>query len=160
MQDCFRCLWKPLPGMYMPLACLLSRFSRVWLFGTPWTIAHQAPLSMVFFRQEYWNGLPFPTPGDLPDTGIESLPFKSPALAGKFFTTSAAWEAHMPLKEINLWVWNWAQGGRGQLQWDGDWKGTVWVKSLTLHSWAVILVMWFTSSKLQFESIVTQFSSV
>ena len=86
----------------MLLVCLLSRFSHVRLFGTPWTIAHQAPLFMVFFRQEYWNGLPFPTPGYLPDPGIESLPFKSPALAGKFFITSAAWEAHMPLKEINL----------------------------------------------------------
>ena len=38
---------------------------------TPWTVAHQAPLSMKFFRQEYWSGLPFPSPGDLPDPGIE-----------------------------------------------------------------------------------------
>ena len=45
--------------------------SRVQLFGTPWTIAHQAPLSMEFSRQEYWSGLPFPPPGDLPDPGIE-----------------------------------------------------------------------------------------
>ena len=42
-------------------------FNRVWLFATPWTVAHQAPLSMGFPRQEYWNGLPFPSPGDLPD---------------------------------------------------------------------------------------------
>ena len=45
--------------------------SRVWLFATPWTIARQAPLSMGFSRQEYWSGLPFPSPGDLPDPGIE-----------------------------------------------------------------------------------------
>ena len=45
--------------------------SRVQLFGTPWTIAHQAPLSMGFSRQEYWSGVPFPSPGDLPDPGIE-----------------------------------------------------------------------------------------
>ena len=45
---------------------VLSCFSSVWLFETPWTIAHQAPLSMGFSRQDYWNGLPFPSPGDLP----------------------------------------------------------------------------------------------
>ena len=48
-------------------------------------IAHQAPLSMGFPRQEYWTGLPFPSPGDLPDPGIEPAP---PALAGRFFTTA------------------------------------------------------------------------
>ena len=51
---------------------------------TPWIVAHQAPLSMGFPRQEYWIGLPFPFPGDLPDAGIES---PSSALAGRFFTT-------------------------------------------------------------------------
>ena len=45
--------------------------SRVRLFATPWTVAYQAPLSMGFSRQEYWSGLPFPSPGDLPDPGIE-----------------------------------------------------------------------------------------
>ena len=48
---------------------------------------------MGFFRQEYWSGLPFPSPGDLPDPGIEPLSFMSPELAGEFFTTSATWEA-------------------------------------------------------------------
>ena len=48
-------------------------------FATPWTVAHQSPLSMGFSRQEYWNGLPFPSPGDLPDPGIEP---GSPALHG------------------------------------------------------------------------------
>ena len=46
-------------------------FSHIQLFATPWTVAHQAPLSMGFSRQEYWSGLPFPSPGDLPDLGIE-----------------------------------------------------------------------------------------
>ena len=45
--------------------------SRVWLFATPWTVVYKAPLSMEFSRQEYWSGLPFPSPGDLPDPGIE-----------------------------------------------------------------------------------------
>ena len=52
---------------------------------TPWTVAYQTPLSMGFLRQEYWNGLPFPSPGDLPDPGLE--PTQSPALASGFFTT-------------------------------------------------------------------------
>ena len=58
--------------------------NRVQLFVTPWTLAHQVPLSMGFPRQEYWSGLPFPPPGDLPDPGIKP---ESPALAGGFFTT-------------------------------------------------------------------------
>ena len=52
----------------------------------PWTIACQAPLSMEFSRQEYWNGLPFPSPGDPSDPGIEPMSLAPPALAGKFFT--------------------------------------------------------------------------
>ena len=58
--------------------------SCVLLFVTPGTVALQAPLSMAFSRQEYWSGLPFPSPGDLPNPGIKPV---SPALAGKFFTT-------------------------------------------------------------------------
>ena len=50
----------------------------------PWTIAHQAPLSKGFSRQEYWSGLPFPTRGDLPDPETEPM---SPALEARFFTT-------------------------------------------------------------------------
>ena len=61
--------------------------------ATLWTIAHQAPLSMGFSRQEYWNALPFPPPGDLPDLGIEPMSPVSLALAGEFFTTRATWEA-------------------------------------------------------------------
>ena len=53
-------------------------------FVTLWTVAHQSPLSLGFPRQEYWSGLPFPSPGDLPDPGIKP---KSPELASGFFTT-------------------------------------------------------------------------
>ena len=60
--------------------------SRVRLFAALWPVAHQAPLSMGFSRQEYWSGLPFPPPGDLPHPGIEPLSLASPALAGRFFT--------------------------------------------------------------------------
>ena len=70
------------------LCALLSRFSHVQLFGTPWTVACQAPLSMRCSSQEYWSGWPCPPPRDLPDPGIEPISLKSPALAGRFFTTS------------------------------------------------------------------------
>ena len=56
-------------------------------FVTPWAVAHKAPLSMEFSRQENWSGLPFPFPGDLPDPGIEPKSLVSPALAGRFSTT-------------------------------------------------------------------------
>ena len=58
---------------------------------------HQAPLSMGFSRQECWNVLPFPSPGDLPNPGIEPRSLKSPALAGGFFNISASWEAQRVL---------------------------------------------------------------
>ena len=89
---------------------VLSYFSRVQLFATPWTAACQAPLSMRFSRQEYWSGLPCPPPGDLPDPGIETPSPTSAALAGGFFTTSTTWEAPQDgdetgdiLKQITFW---------------------------------------------------------
>ena len=56
--------------------------------GTPWTAGPQAPLSMEFSKQEYWSGLPFPSPGDLPNPGTEPESPGSPALAGGFSTTA------------------------------------------------------------------------
>ena len=70
----------------------MKSLSHVQLFASPWTVAHQAPVSMGFPRQEYWSGLPFPPPGDLPDLGIEPMSLISPALAGGFFTTSTTWD--------------------------------------------------------------------
>ena len=67
--------------------CMLSHFSHVQLFATLQIVAHQAPLSLGFSRQEHWSRLPFPSPGDLPDTGIELVSPTSPLLAGRFFTT-------------------------------------------------------------------------
>ena len=55
----------------------VKSLSHVRVFATPWTVAHQAPLSLGFSRQEYWSGLPFPSPGNLPDPGIE---LRSPTL--------------------------------------------------------------------------------
>ena len=66
----------------------LIKLSRVLL-----RVAHQAALSIASSRQEYWSGLPFPTPGDIPLPGIKLMSFMSPALADRFFTISATWEA-------------------------------------------------------------------
>ena len=73
------------------LQLCLTRFSCVWLFATLWTIACQVPLSMGFSRQEYRSGLP--PPGNLSDPGVKPVSLASPALAGRFFTTSTIREA-------------------------------------------------------------------
>ena len=65
------CLYTGREIYFKELCAVLSHFSYVQLFTTLWTVAHQAPLSMGFSRQDYWSGLPFPSPGDLPDPGIE-----------------------------------------------------------------------------------------
>ena len=80
----------------IPFIVVLSHFSHVRVFVTPWTVAHQAPLSMGFSRQEYWRGLP---PAGHPDPGIEPPFLMSPALAGRFFTTSDTWKA-LQLHEV------------------------------------------------------------
>ena len=63
------------------MTCMPSHFYHVGLFVIPWAAAQQAPLSMEFSWQEYWSGLPFPPPGDLPNPVIEAAPLVSPALA-------------------------------------------------------------------------------
>ena len=73
--------------VFTHLCVCAQLFSGVRLFATPWTVTHQAPPSLEFSRQEYWSGLPFPTPGDLPDLGIEPTSLVSPTLASGFFTT-------------------------------------------------------------------------
>ena len=72
--------------IHLVLLCA-QLLSQLQLFATPWTVAHQAPLSTGFSRQKYWSGLPFPSPGYLPDPGIEPTSLVSPALAGRFFIT-------------------------------------------------------------------------
>ena len=65
------------PKYYIERKVKVKSLSRVRLFAIPWTVVYQASLSMGFSRQEYWSGLPFPSPGDLPDPGIDP---RSPAL--------------------------------------------------------------------------------
>ena len=97
-------IWPELPRIYFCFtnrdfahfcinACMLSCFRNVRLIVILWTIAHQASLSLGFSRQEYWSGLPCPPPGDLPNPGTEPVTLLSPALPGRFFTTSTTWEA-------------------------------------------------------------------
>ena len=90
-------LWKTIrcPSKYILCGCVLSRLSHVQLFANLWNIAFQAPLSMGFSKQEYWSGLPCPSPGDLPNSGIELTSIMSPALSGGFFNSNATWEATM-----------------------------------------------------------------
>ena len=99
-------------------------FSPVWLFVTPWALAHQAPLSMGFSRQEYWSGLPCPFPGDLPDPQIEPASLMSPALVGSFFTPSATRKAPSS-KEIIYLKSCWAAEGAqsGSLSYPGGYRG-------------------------------------
>ena len=76
-------------SLILKLLLLNWSLSRLWLFEAPWTVAHLAPLFIVFSRQEYWSGLLFPTPEDLPNPDIEAASLRSPASAGRFFTTVA-----------------------------------------------------------------------
>ena len=69
----------------------VKSLSRVRLFATPWTVAYQAPPSVGFSRQEYWSGLPFPSPGDLPDPGIEP---RSPALQADALQSEPPGKSH------------------------------------------------------------------
>ena len=72
----------------------MKLLSHVQLFATPWTVAHQAPLFLGFSRQEYWSGLPFPSPGDLPDPGIEP---GSPVLQADTSPSEPPGKKYLPL---------------------------------------------------------------
>ena len=79
------------------VVCVLSHSVMSDSFRTIWTVSCQDPLSMGFTRQEYWSGLPFPTPDDLPDPGFEPASLVPPALEGVFFTNA------LPEKQAHLW---------------------------------------------------------
>ena len=89
----------------------MNSLNRVRLFATPWTVAHQAPPSMGFSRQEYWSGLPFPSPGDLLNSGIEP---QSPTFQADVLTSEPPGESESK-SEANLFneekVW-----GRGKMR--------------------------------------------
>ena len=93
----FCCYWQ----------CCGQSLSRVWLFVTLWTVAHQVPLSTGFSRQEYWSVLPCPSPGDLLDPGMDLHLYVS-YIAGIFFTHWATWDLFISvlsiMKNFLLWV--------------------------------------------------------
>ena len=82
----------------------VKSLSRVWLFATPWTVACQAPLSRGFSRQEYWSGLPFPSPGDLPDPGIEP---RSPTLEAGALTSEPPGKSSYRYTTTYLSIYHW-----------------------------------------------------
>ena len=105
--------------------------SCVRLFETPWTVAHQAPPSMGFSRQGYWNGLPFPSPGDLPDPGIEP---RSPALEADALTSEPPRKPQHPsflgegqnlglLMNCGFPPWLGLLTGPGFVHWRPKWRG-------------------------------------
>ena len=98
-----KCFTVELPGkpLYMWFADV-QLLNHAWLLGTPWTVIHQAPLSMGFSRQEYWSGLLFPTPGDLPKLGIKPASLISPALAGRFFTSAPTRKSNSSSGTVSL----------------------------------------------------------
>ena len=83
---------QALQAVWLSVMCICAQPISC-VFVTAWTVACQAPLSLEFSRQEYQSRLPFPTPGHLPDTGIEPTSLGSLALAGRLFTTGDTWEA-------------------------------------------------------------------
>ena len=110
-KDSCNCFDKLLVSLWTFLcmhACGYAQsLSPVQLFVTPWTVAHQAPLSMEFSRQEYWSMLPFPTPGNLPNPGIKPTSLASPALAGRLFITALSGKRntiwyHLYVKSKNM----------------------------------------------------------
>ena len=138
-----------------------SRFSHVWLFATPKTVAHQAhqaPLSMGFSRQECWSELPYPSLGALPDPGIESLSLTSPALAGGwaggFFTTSTTWEAPLmcPLyAKYTAWKLHHQSGERQRARWQSFRPAFSLPDSTQLKQWVFYMLQIESSGKNTFE---------
>ena len=80
---------------YIVYMCCAQSLSHVWLFATPWTQPTRLFCPWGYSSQEYWNGVPFPTLEDPPNSGIKPESLVSPALAGGFFTTRGTWEAHI-----------------------------------------------------------------
>ena len=84
------------------IVCVCVGVTQSCPTATPWTVAHQAPLSKGFSRQEYWSGLSYPPPEDLPNPGIKLTSPASPALAGEFFTTGSHLRSPIPIIQCSL----------------------------------------------------------
>ena len=109
---------------------MLSHFSCVQLFVTPWAVAHQAPLSMEFSRQEYWSELPFPSPGDPPNPGIKPSSLVARALQADSLLLSHQWSLSLAYKFStlvrywpNIWKKKAIEAGQGR---GTSWAATKW----------------------------------
>ena len=91
-----------LPNTACVHVCILS---YVQLFATPWAVACQAPLTTEFSRQKYWSGFPVPTPGNLPNPGIETTSLVSVALASKFFSTAPLWKPNAGIQIYTIYIY-------------------------------------------------------
>ena len=101
---------------------LSTVLSSIQLFATPWTIAHQSPLPIGFSRQEYWwNGLPFPTPGDLPNLGIKPISLPSLAFTGRFFSSTPG-SSVQSLSHIQLFATPWTAACQASLSITNSWS--------------------------------------
>ena len=112
-------------------ACMLSHFSSVQLCVTIWTVACQAPLAgwEEFSREEYWSGLPCPPPGESSQPRYWILSFQSPALTGRFFTTSATWETSVqnPRKQSqDTFLDQWKIRSNFKFSSIGNWFNNLW----------------------------------
>ena len=107
VQPLWRTVWTFFKKLEIELPWVKS-LSRFWLFATPWTVAYQAPPSMGFSRQEYWSGLPFPSPRDLPNPGIQprSPEFQADALTSEPPGKPGSWEeCDKYSKSLPNWSW-------------------------------------------------------
>ena len=115
--------------------------SHVQLFATQWTVARQAPLFMEFPRQEYWSGLPFPSPGDPPNPGIEPMSPVSPPLAGRFFTTKPPGKSLRQMNRSKTSVITYIQGSHKNIRawdfplWSSGEESTFQCRQFRFHPW-------------------------
>ena len=128
-----RLLCPPLPGKAMKRSFSKWKWkllSCVQLLVTPWTVACQAPLSMEFPRQEYWHGEPFPSPGDLPNAGIES---RSPSLQADFLPSEPPVGPLLLHPKLCLWdlIWHWVQR---------NWAFSITLRPIVFFHWCLLLV--------------------
>ena len=91
--------------------CSAQSLSHVWLFATPWTVSRQAPPSMGFFKQEHWNGLPFPSPGNLPDPRIGSAYLFISWVDRRILYHWATWEAVLCISYLSSILQSWNSSG-------------------------------------------------
>ena len=137
MKKCI-CMYAYVYCVYKCIACaVLTCFSHIWFFLTPWTITHQAPLSLGFSRQEYWSGLPCPPPRDLPHPGIEATPPMSLALQVDSLPRLPWW-----LRQLSVCL-QWGRPGFdswvGKIPWRRKWQSTPALLPGKSHGWRSLI---------------------